>query len=85
MKYVIIFSIFLTGCVCNPVLESKTVEVKVPVPVPCKIQPVDKPQSLLGTLKKEDDIHTKTKVILAEIEAKKAYEAQLEAAIKECQ
>jgi hypothetical protein len=85
MKNYILMLALLAGCNTLPVAGSKTIEVKVPVPVPCRISPVDKPQSPLGSLKREDDIHTKTKAILAQIELDKAYQVELEAAQKGCQ
>lgn len=85
MKIFILSLLFLVGCTADPIIESKTVEVKIPIPVPCKIKPVERPQSPLDSLKKEDDLHTKAKAILAQIELDRGYQTELEAAIKECQ
>lgn len=87
MRHLILVPLLLliAGCPSNPVIETKNVEVKIPVPVKCKITPPEKPESLLGRIKMDDDIHTMVKIILAEIESRKAYEKKLEAATKECQ
>lgn len=78
--------IFLTGCVTNPPVI-KTVDriVEVPVPVPCKIRPVERPIMPLDTLMAGDDILSMTKKAIVEIEKRIVYEMELEAAIKECQ
>lgn len=87
MKFLVaIFFLALAGCVSNPPII-KTVEtiVEVPIPTPCNIKPVDKPDMPVDRLKKEDDLDTKVAAVLAEIERRKAYEKELEAAVKECQ
>jgi hypothetical protein len=77
--------VLLYGCDTPPIIKTIPIEVKVPVPVPCKISPVARPMMPVDELKKEDNLHTKTKSALAELELREAYEKQLEAAIKECQ
>jgi len=85
-KYSVIFIMLLTGCSSNPpAMDSKTQIVKVPVPVPCKINAPAKPVALVKNLKKEDPLDTKVAAVAAENERRKAYEKELEAAIKECQ
>lgn len=85
-KYITLLPLlFLVGCKTLTVIDSRTVEVKVPIAISCKSEPIYQPPTLFGTLRKEDDIHTKTKIILAELENKIAYEKQLEASIKGCQ
>jgi hypothetical protein len=84
-RLIITFVVLLAACSHDPVITTAPVEVKIPVPVPCKIRPVDKPIYNFPTLKKEDNIFTKIQVLLADRELQKAYDLQLEAAIKECQ
>lgn len=83
---ILLFCVLLVACGTNPTpMGSKTVIAEVSVPVDCKIAKVPKPDSLVDNLRSEDDIHTKIKTILAEMESKEAYEKELEAALKECQ
>lgn len=68
---------------CSPQLIVK--EVKVPVPVPCKIVSPEKPVYPLQEAKKnESNIFNITQKALAEIELRQGYETKLEAAITEC-
>lgn len=83
--FIIVLTLFLTGCACEPVIKNVDRIVQVSTPVPCKIKPVDKPDFPVDRLKKEDTLTTKTSAALAELERRKAYEKELEAAIKECQ
>lgn len=86
MKILLLASvIFLTGCACDPVVQAVLKTVEVPVPVPCKIKQVNKPDMPLDKVGREDELDVKTAAALAEIQRRKAYELELEAAIKECQ
>lgn len=84
MKSLLIFIpvSLLVGCTCNP---TKPIEAQVAVPVNCKIPTIPKPTMPLDSAKPSDDLLTKTKLSLAEIELRKAYELKLETAIKACQ
>lgn len=74
----------LSGCGLCPT-KTITVKVEVPVPVPCKVASPTKPVYPLQESKKEEDIFNKTKKAIAEIELRKGYETELEAAVKSCQ
>jgi hypothetical protein len=80
-----IMSLVLTGCTSIPVVKTVDRIVEIPVTTPCKIKQVDKPDMPTDKLKKEDSLDDKTAAALSEIERRKAYEKELEAAIKECQ
>jgi len=68
---------------CTPSLVVK--EVKVPVPVPCRIVSPEKPVYPLQEAKKDEaNIFNITQKALAEIELRQGYETKLEAAITEC-
>lgn len=85
-KLTLINLLFLAGCVTNPpIIDVKDRIVEIPVPVPCKIRPVDEPTLPVDKLKKEDALDTKLASALSEIERREAYEKELKAAIKECQ
>lgn len=72
---------FLTACTPQLVVQ----EVKVPVPIPCKIVSPDKPIYPLQEAKKDEkDIFVITQKALAEIELRQGYETKLEVAITEC-
>lgn len=76
----------LVGCVTSPpVIDVKDRIVEIPIPVPCKIRPIDEPTLPVDRLKKEDPLDTKLASALAELERREAYEKELKAAIKECQ
>lgn len=78
--------IWLAGCPATaPTLKPEIVIQKVPVPVPCKITPPEKPVMPVDDLKKEAPLFDKVQAGLAELERREAYEKKLEAAIKECQ
>lgn len=80
------FMLLLPGCsglTSTPEVVHVPVEVPGP-PVPCIVPDVKKPAELVRTLKPEDSIHHKVKVILAERELNRAYKAELEAVINVC-
>ncbi len=66
----------LAGCASPPpVLRPVTVEV--PVSTPCVRVEVPKPDFALAHMRPMDDIAAKMRAALAEIEQRKAYEAEL--------
>jgi hypothetical protein len=75
----------LTGCVAQPTIVHDPVEVKVPVAVACKIEPVPIPQWALDAIQPSADVYTKGRAVLAELEQRITYEGQLLAAIAACQ
>lgn len=77
--------VFVAGCTTAPRVITKTVEVKVPVPVPCRIAPIDKPVFALDRLSTADDLYSKGRAALVELDERRAYEVVLEAAVKSCQ
>lgn len=78
--YVIPF-VFLVGCSSVP---SKPIEVQVPVSIPCKITPPNKPDFSTNNLGIGMDIYTQVKTLLAERKQRQGYELELEAAIESC-
>jgi hypothetical protein len=60
-------------------------EVKVPVPVPCKVERPQAPVWATTGLAPGADIFDQVKALLVERRQRAAYEAQLEAAIEGCQ
>lgn len=83
MKILILTLLLLmSGCATLP---SPPVEVKVLVPVPCEIKLIDKPVMPLDSVQVSDDLFTKVKAALSEIETRKGYELKLETAVKSCQ
>jgi len=84
MKYILL-AIALTGCASTPpATKVETIEVKVPVAVKCQTPEPTPPVLVSPTLKKEDDIYTKVKAVLADIETYKAYAIELSASLKSC-
>ena len=85
MKYLILIPVLLLcGCKCIP--NNNIVDHNVLVTVPCKITSPAKPVMPLsdGGLA-TDDLFTKTKKAIAEIDIRKGYEGELETAIGSCQ
>ncbi|HIE0452269.1 hypothetical protein N0649_06975 [Pseudomonas aeruginosa] len=74
----------LAGCAGQIEPEPRTVRVEVPVAVPCRVPAVEVPAWATAGLKKSDDIQTKVRALLAELQQRKGYEVQLRAAVKAC-
>ncbi|WP_175795983.1 hypothetical protein [Burkholderia anthina] len=55
------------------------------VPVPCKVEKVEKPDFAFDGLAFGADIYTQVKTLLADREQRKGYEGKLEAAVQSCQ
>lgn len=79
----ILVSISLTACSTNKV--PAVVRVEVPVPVPCSIKAPDVPDYAVDALPIGADIWDKMAALRADRVTRKAYEEELEAAIKSCQ
>ena len=80
----IICLLVLSGCAKQPIITTP-VEVKIPVSVPCKTPIIPAPAWPTSELRAGDSIFRQVQLILAELQIRKGYEAQLEAAIKSCQ
>jgi len=75
-----------TGCSTTQSSPGSVVKQEVLVSVPCKVNTSEKPaMPLTGTGKVEEDLFSKVKKALAEIDLRISYETKLEAAIKGCQ
>lgn len=89
MKRLLLFALALSlpGCTwfsSNDSSPDITIR-EVPGPsIPCKVPEIEQPVDMVSGLKPEDDLHYKTKVILAERELNIAYRNKLEAAIDVC-
>lgn len=84
MKYIIAFVLLLTMVACSTV-PSNPVEVKIPVGIPCKIDPPVKPKFEVDKLTDKSSTFDKVKALLAERKQRQGYEIELEAAVKSCQ
>lgn len=78
MRLLVLPPIFLALAGCT---TTKVVEVKVPVPVPCVTEKVEEPVYPVAT---GSTLFERVKVLLAEIEMRKAYELKLKAAVAGC-
>ncbi|AVR66521.1 hypothetical protein ISD91_02220 [Pseudomonas aeruginosa] len=74
----------LAGCAGQVEPEPRTVRVEVPVAVPCRVPAVEVPAWATAGLKKSDDIQTKVRALLAELQQRKGYEVQLRVAVQAC-
>lgn len=77
--------LLLAGCASAPQVIERSVEVKVPVPVPCKAPVVPEPAWPLAAMSVSASDFDFFKAALAEIELRKGYEARLHAALAACQ
>ncbi|HGW4621972.1 TPA: hypothetical protein ACNH8F_003487 [Pseudomonas aeruginosa] len=75
----------LAGCAGQVEPEPRTVRVEVPVAVPCRVPAVEVPAWAAAGLRKDDDLQTKVRALLAERRQRIGYEAQLLAANRACQ
>ncbi|MFU6009743.1 hypothetical protein ACM7UG_31355 [Pseudomonas aeruginosa] len=75
----------LVGCAGQVEPEPRTVRVEVPVAVPCRAPAVEVPAWAAAGLRKDDDLQTKVRALLAERLQRIGYEAQLLAANRACQ
>lgn len=74
----------LTGCQCPTKIQY--VDRNILVTIPCKTPSIDKPvMPLTDTGAISDDVFTKTKKAVSELDQRRAYEEKLEAAVKACQ
>lgn len=76
-KLVVLSAIFLGACA-----GQKTITVKVPIAVPCKTPQIEEP--VYPKASADAGIFERVKVILAELELRKGYEAKLMAAAASC-
>lgn len=77
-----IISFSLAGC---SGMAPKVQEVKVPVPVPCKVEAPMRPTFAVDDLPVGSGIWEQMKALRAERQQRQGYEAELEAAVKSCQ
>ncbi len=75
----------LAGCASSPEVITRTIEVKVPVSVPCKAPAVERPQFAFDRVSKNDDVYVKGRALLVERKQRQSYEQSLEAALAACQ
>ena len=77
-------AVFIAGCeTAPPIVE--TVIVEKPVPVPCKIPPIEQPRFAVNHVSPADDMVTINRALRAELEQRRGYEIKLEAGVKACQ
>lgn len=82
----LILAFTLAGCGTTrpPAPEVRTVEVKIPVPVPCMVQPVTKPAFAVDALPLGSSVPAQMRALRAERKQRIGYEAELEAALQHC-
>lgn len=84
MKWLMVLLVALAGCASQVEPEPRTVRVEVPVAVPCRAPAVEVPAWATASLQKGDSLQTKVRALLAELEQRKGYEAQMFAALQAC-
>jgi hypothetical protein len=84
MKYIIALCLVsLAGCASTKKI-AEPVEVKVPVPVPCKVPDIQRPVFAVESLDVNADIWDMMSALRAERHQRRGYEMQLEASINAC-
>lgn len=78
----VILSFSLAGCAG---MAPKVQEVKVPVLVPCKVAPTERPLFAVDGLPIGSDIWEQMKALRAERQQRIGYETELEAVVRACQ
>jgi len=79
----LIAAVVLSGCATMDEVKVPEV-VKIPVAVPCPVESPAPPLYQFDTLKPEDSIWTKVKVLLADRQLAIGYERELAAALASC-
>ncbi|WP_448678922.1 hypothetical protein [Pseudomonas nicosulfuronedens] len=77
----LILPLLLAGCATT---QPKPVEVRIPIPVPCRTPAVETPRFATVDLRPADDLQTKVRALLAERQQHLAYETRLRAALDAC-
>lgn len=80
-----VLCLLLAGCASAPQVIEKPVEVKVPVPVDCKVPDVPVPAWPLAAVPPSASDFDFYKAALAEVRLREGYEARLLAALGACQ
>jgi hypothetical protein len=80
-----VLTLLLLPACAAPETVFKPVAVDIPVAMPCRAKPPQKPVSPLAHLSKPASLFDETKAVLVELDVRKAYEDRLEAALKSCQ
>jgi hypothetical protein len=80
-----VLCLLLAGCASAPQVIEKPVEVKVPIPVPCKAPEIPVPAWPLPAVPPSASDFDFYKAALAEIRLREGYEARLLAALGACQ
>ena len=76
--------LLLTGCANAPQVIEKPVEVKVPVPVPCKVPEIPEPTWPTAGIQPSASDFEFYRAALAELKMRVGYELRLRAAISAC-
>jgi hypothetical protein len=71
----------LAGCATRP---PQLVEIRVPVPIECRVATPQRPAMPTAGLQPSDAIDRKVKAALAELEIREGYELELVAALAQC-
>jgi hypothetical protein len=74
----------LAGCGTTQIVY-RPVPVNIPVPIPCKIAPVEAPAWPTASLPPKASLFDRAKAVLAELKLRQGYEGRLAAAVKACQ
>ena len=85
MKIVHLAALTLLAACAAPPPAFRPVAVDMPVAVPCKTPPLQQPDETLRQVAPQAPLFDKIKAALIELDNRKAYETQMEAALAACE
>jgi hypothetical protein len=80
MKYILVLVLLLTACATTSVPKN----VEIPIVLPCDVKLPDVPDYKFGTIRPNDSIYLKAKILLRDRKLSLAYELELAAVVATC-
>ena len=85
MRLAVLSLVALAGCASSPTLPGPPTEVRVEVPVPCRITAPRRPAFAVDSLPLGSGLWDQMAALRAERKQRQGYEGELESAIRSCQ
>lgn len=81
----LVFLVFITGCATTQEPSRVVVQrVEVPIPVRCKVEDIQRPETLVTESARAETAPRKAQILLMDLEATRHYANLLEAALRAC-
>ena len=81
--FLLVCCVLLSCASSQPIFKPVTVEI--PITIPCPTPNIAKPESSLSHIEPDASLFDKVKTTLIELDQRKIYEAEIEAALTACQ